>query len=52
MIFLPLSIQQSIIVVYYPQEKKILFALNINKNDILKIIRKLNVNKAHGHDDI
>ena len=29
-----------------------LFALNIKKDDILKIIRKLNVNKAHGHDDI
>ena len=31
---------------------KRLFVLNIKKNDILKIIRKLNVNKAHGHDDI
>ena len=31
---------------------KRLFALNIKKGDILKIIRKLNVNKAHGHDDI
>ena len=31
---------------------KRLFALNIKKDDILKIIRKLNVNKAHGHDDI
>ena len=29
-----------------------LFALNIKKGDILKIIRKLNVNKAHGHNDI
>ena len=26
--------------------------LNIKEDDILKIIRKLNVNKAHGHDDI
>ena len=31
---------------------KRLFVLNIKKNDILKIIRKLNANKAHGHDDI
>ena len=31
---------------------KRLFALNIKKDDILKIIRKLNVNKAHGHDHI
>ena len=31
---------------------KRLFALIIKKDDILKIIRKLNVNKAHGHDDI
>ena len=31
---------------------KRLFALNIKKVDILKIIRKLNVNKAIGHDDI
>ena len=31
---------------------KRLFALNIKKGDILKIIRKLNVNKAHEHDDI
>ena len=29
---------------------KILFALNIKKDDILQIIRKLNINKAHGHD--
>ena len=28
------------------------FALNIKKYEILKIIRNLNVNKAHGHDDI
>ena len=26
--------------------------LNINKDDILKIIRNLNVNKVHGHDEI
>ena len=31
---------------------KRLFALIIKKDDILKIIRKLNVNKAHGHGDI
>ena len=31
---------------------KRLFALNIKKDDILKIIRKLIVNKAHGHDAI
>ena len=29
-----------------------LLTLNINKDDILKIIRNLNVNKAHGHDEI
>ena len=29
-----------------------LFALNIKKDDILKIIRKLNVNRAYGHNDI
>ena len=41
-------------VVYYPQEtfSKRLFTLNIKIDDILTIIRKLNVNKAHGHDDI
>ena len=54
---MPLSVHQSVIVVYYPQEKifktnKRLFALNIKKDDVLKIIRKLNVNKGHGHDDI
>ena len=57
MIFLPLSVHRSVTAVYYPQENflktnKRLFALNIKKDDILKIIRKLNVNKAHGHDDI
>ena len=31
---------------------KRLFKLNIKEDDILKIIRKLNVNKAHGHGDI
>ena len=31
---------------------KRLFALNIKKDDILKIIKKLNVNKVHGHDHI
>ena len=31
---------------------KRLFALNIEKDDILKVIRKLNVNKAHSHDEI
>ena len=29
-----------------------LLTLNINKDDILKIIRNLNVNKAHGHDEV
>ena len=29
-----------------------LLTLNINKDDILKIIRNLNVNKAHSHDEI
>ena len=28
------------------------YKLNIKKDDILKIIRNLNVNKKHGHDDI
>ena len=31
---------------------KRLYKLNIKEDDILKIIRKLNVSKAHGHDDI
>ena len=31
---------------------KRLYKLNIKNNDILKIIRNLNVNKAHDHDDI
>ena len=31
---------------------KILFAHNIKKDDILQIIRKINVNKTHSHDDI
>ena len=26
--------------------------LDLNKHDILKIMRALNINKAHGHDDI
>ena len=34
------------------KNNKRLFALNIKKDDILKIMRKLNVNKVHGHDDI
>ena len=29
-----------------------LATVNINKDDILNIIRRLNTNKAHGHDDI
>ena len=29
-----------------------LFSINLNNVDILKIIKSLNVNKAHGHDDI
>ena len=31
---------------------KRLYKLNIKEDDILKIVRKLNVNKAHRHDDI
>ena len=27
-------------------------SLDFNKGEILKIIRALNINKAHGHDDI
>ena len=33
----------------YTNINKTLVALNIKKDDILKIIRKLNVNKVHGH---
>ena len=29
-----------------------LFSINFEKEDILKIMRNLNVNKAHGHDNI
>ena len=29
-----------------------LSSINFNNADILKIIKSLNVNKAHGHDDI
>ena len=29
-----------------------LSSLHLNKDDMLKIIRALNINKAHGHDDI
>ena len=29
-----------------------LSSINLNNVDILKIIKSLNVNKAHGHDDI
>ena len=29
-----------------------LSSINLNTVDILKIIKSLNVNKAHGHDDI
>ena len=29
-----------------------LISLDFNKEEILKIIRDLNINKAHGHDDI
>ena len=36
---------------FFKTNKK-LFALNIKKNDILKIIKKPSVNKTHGHDDI
>ena len=49
---------QSVITVPYLQENlliltdKRLYKLNIKKDDILKIIRDLNVNKAHGYDDI
>ena len=56
MIFLPLSVHRSVSSIL-PSRKSYetntrLFALNIQKDDILKIIRKLNVNKAHGHDNI
>ena len=29
-----------------------LISINFSDNDILKIIRSLDINKAHGHDDI
>ena len=29
-----------------------LMSLDFNENELLKIIRALNINKAHGHDDI
>ena len=29
-----------------------LTSIKFDNNDILKIIRSLNINKAHGHDDI
>ena len=29
-----------------------LTSIKFDSNDILKIIRSLNINKAHGHDDI
>ena len=36
---------------FFKTNKK-LFALNIKKNGILKIIKKPSVNKTHGHEDI
>ena len=36
---------------YFLTDKR-LMTIDFKKEDILKIIRKLNVNKAHGHDDI
>ena len=54
---MPLSVHRSVIVVHCPQEIflkliKDYLHLILRKDDILKIIRKLNVSKAHGHDDI
>ena len=34
------------------QTNKRLYKFNINQDDFLKIIRNLNGNKAHGHDNI
>ena len=36
---------------YFLTDKR-LMTIDFNKEDILKIIRNLNFNKAHGHDDI
>ena len=33
-------------------EEARLKSINFSDNDILKIIRSLDINKAHGHDDI
>ena len=35
-----------------PLKNNSVLPINMNKHDILKIMRALNINKAHGHDDI
>ena len=35
-----------------PVTQSRLTSLDFNENELLKIIRALNINKAHGHDDI
>ena len=56
MIFLLPSVHQSVISRSYLQESLLGlikdYKPNIDRDYILKIIRNLNVSKAHGHDDI
>ena len=56
MIFLLPSLHQSVISRSYLQESLLGlikdYKPNIDRDYILKIIRNLNVSKAHGHDDI
>ena len=47
----PLSNNSTLPKKYFLTEKR-LITIDFNKDDILKIIRNLNVNKAHGHDEI
>ena len=42
----------SLLLSVHPYLKTALSSINFEKEDILKIIRNLNVNKAHGHDNI
>ena len=35
-----------------PDSAARLSSVRFDNNDVLKIIRSLNINKAHGHDDI
>ena len=50
--FLLKNVHQQQMIVHYQDSASSLSAINFNDDDILTMIRSLNSNKAHGHDNI